>query len=1009
MKPTFLTSSARRFASLLIGTLLLVASASFALAQETTGGIRGVVTDASGAAVKGAKIEASSDTLVRAMTATTNSDGTYIFQSLPPGVYTITVSAQGFTTTKQENVPLVVGKQIKLDLGLKVGNVSESVVITSEAPIVDVTQSKIATNISADFFDKLPKGRNFDSLIALAPGARPETKGGGYQIDGASGSENVFVIDGVEVTNLQTGTLPRQSQVPFEFLQEIQIKSSGFEAQYGGATGGVINTVVRSGSNEFHGQGSLYWNTDGLNAGPRASLRINPANDAIGDYFFNREDKLRLLNPGFSLLGPIVKDKLWFFSSYFPTQTLTTRTTALRGGTTGTFQRRERTDFLATKLDYAPLQKLRTSFTYLYSPFKQNGILPAQDGTDSPAAWDQRGARQPSSSYSFAADFTATSKLVFSTRGGYSYRNNKDYGIPRGTRYRFANSNVGIAGVPAALQGIAGNFTPNNQQTVLDQQTRFNISGDVAYVTSLFGQQHNFRGGYQTNRLRNNVNGGTWADGYIFLYWNQTRTPITGTPQRGTYGYYINRVFGTIGNVGGTNNSLYFQDSWQATRRLTLNLGLRTEKEFIPSFRTDSGIASKAIGFGYGDKLAPRLGFAYDLFGNAKVKVYGGFGIFYDLFKYELPRGSFGGDRWKDFVYTLDDPDFNKIKPGATPGKLIETIDWRIPSNDPSDNTIDPNLKPMRERALDFGVDYAVNDKMVFSTRYTHKTLDRTVEDVGVLTPQGEKYFIANPGFGLTADPKSFGAGVPVTPKAKRNYDAIEFRADRRFSNNYTFSASYTYSRLFGNYGGLASSDENGRTSPNVNRYFDLPFMSYDSKGKLVEGLLATDRPHTFKLFGAYELKSKAGRTNFAPTIFLFSGTPLSSEVNAFHVPIFVNGRGDLGRTPFFSNTDFQLYHEYNITESKRVRFEVNFTNLFNQATVTNKYTNFTHVNDNEIQFPNEAAFFKGFDVNAKIREFNTDPQNVKDKTTIRLDPRFGLANAYQGPRNIRLGVHFFF
>jgi hypothetical protein len=986
---------------MLLGVTLFALIAPCALAQETTGSIQGTVTDASGAAVSGARVEASSPALVRPLTVTTDAGGTYVFASLPPGTYTLTVSASGFATIKQEGISLQIGKVLSADLQLQVGNVAENVVVTSEAPIVDVTQSKVATNISQEFFDKLPKGRNFDSLIALAPGARPETKGGGYQIDGASGSENVFIIDGVEVTNLQTGTLPRQAQVPFEFLQEIQVKSSGFEAQYGGATGGVINTVVRSGSNEFHGQGSFYYNTDGLNARPRPTLRLNPLNDNVGDYFFNRKDGFELINPGFSLGGPMVKDKLWFFTSYFPSVERTERTTALRGGTIGTFDATDRTDFLTTKLDYAPFQKLRTSFTYLYSPRKVNGFLPSQQGTDAAQAWDQRGFRQPSSSYTFAADYTATSRLIFSVRGGYNYRNYKDYGIPRGTRYRFANSNVGLAGVPANLQGPAGNFTPDNRQTTMDIQTRFNVSADVSYITNWFGQQHSFRGGYQTNRLHNEANAGTWPDGYIFIYWNQTRVPISGTPQRGTYGHYIDRVFATAGNVNSDNTSVYFQDSWQATRRLTLNLGFRTEREFLPSFRTDSGIASRAIEFGFGDKLAPRLGFAYDVFGNSKLKVYGSYGLFYDLMKYEMPRGSFGGDRWKDFVYTLDTADFTKIKPGSTPGKLIETIDWRIPSNDPSDNTIDPQLKPMREQAFDFGADWAWSDRLVFSTRYTHKKLDRTIEDVGILTPAGEKYFIANPGLGLTADPKTWGPGIPVTPKAKRVYDAVEFRADKRFSNNYTFSASYTWSRLFGNYGGLASSDENGRTSPNVNRYFDLPFMSYDARGRLVEGLLATDRPHTFKFFGSYILKSRLGETNFAPTFFAFSGTPLTSEVAAFHVPIFANGRGDLGRTPFFTNTDLLLHHEFQfpgLGERYRLRFEANFTNLFNQNTVTNKAVNVTHPNDPEIQFPSEAAFFKGFDVNQKITE-----------AKIRRDPQFGQASAFQGPRVIRLGIHFFF
>ena len=112
------------------------------------------------------------------------------------------------------------------------------------------------------------------------------------------------------------------------------------------------------------------------------------------------------------------------------------------------------------------------------------------------------------------------------------------------------------------------------------------------------------------------------------------------------------------------------------------------------------------------------------------------------------------------------------------------------------------------------------------------------------LTPAGEKYYIANPGYGITVNPGTWGAGYPMTPKAKRDYDAVEVRADRRFSKHYYFSASYTWSRLWGNYSGLASTDDTAVPNPNASRYFDLPYASYDSRGNLAEGLLARDRPH---------------------------------------------------------------------------------------------------------------------------------------------------------------------
>jgi hypothetical protein len=214
------------------------------------------------------------------------------------------------------------------------------------------------------------------------------------------------------------------------------------------------------------------------------------------------------------------------------------------------------------------------------------------------------------------------------------------------------------------------------------------------------------------------------------------------------------------------------------------------------------------------------------------------------------------------------------------------------------------------------------------------------------------------------------------------------------------FQASYTLSRLWGNYGGLASSDENGRQSPNVNRYFDLPFMNYDAKGQLVYGRLATDRPHAFKLFGSYIFRSRAGETRFSPVWFLMSGTPLTTEVYAVSsVPIFVNGRGDMGRTPTFSNLDLAVTHEFRIrSERYRAKVGFEFFNLFNQSTVTDRYVRYTHPNDGQIAFEHEADFFKGFDYKKMMAEQG-----------IRVAPGYGWASSFQGPRTVRLGVHFSF
>ena len=302
---------------------------------------------------------------------------------------------------------------------------------------------------------------------------------------------------------------------------------------------------------------------------------------------------------------------------------------------------------------------------------------------------------------------------------------------------------------------------------------------------------------------------------------------------------------------------------------------------------------------------------------------------------------------------------------------------------------------------------YVLTDKIVAGARYSRKRLDRTIEDVGILTPLGEQYYIANPGYGPTVDESIWPKGYPqdVTPKAQRDYDALELRIEKRYSSAGWLNLSYTWSRLYGNYGGLASSDEAlntsaaGRTSPNVNRYFDLPWINYDARGNLIYGRLATDRPHTLKAFYSYDLKSKIGTTRFSPIFQVYSGTPLTTEVDVQDLNVFSFGRGDLGRTPIFSQTDFVAVHDFpGFREGQKVRFEFNVTNLFNQATVISRFTQITHTSDGAITFDNTADIFKGYDVLKQMA-----------RQQVRVDPRYGLDYSYQGPREVRLGFHFIF
>jgi hypothetical protein len=494
------------------------------------------------------------------------------------------------------------------------------------------------------------------------------------------------------------------------------------------------------------------------------------------------------------------------------------------------------------------------------------------------------------------------------------------------------------------------------------------------------------------------------------------------TGQRGKFGYYQIDDFARTGDVQSSNQGIFVQDSWSIHKNVVLNLGLRFEKEFVPSFpiRADfhpdlsaeviKSTSTKPIDFGFGDKVAPRIGGAWDVFGNGKLKVSGSFSFFFDTIKYELPRGSFGGEKFLRSFRKLEQADFRGISLDSRPGDLISgPIDLRFPSNVtlPGERpTIDPDIKPFRSREYSGAVDYAIRGDLVVSARFTRKEVDRAIEDIGGVDAKGNEVFtIGNPGRGVSADPKFFS---PATPDATREYTGLELRIDKRFTNNFYLNASYIYSKLFGNYSGLSSSDEvstatgNGRVSPNVNRFFDLPELNYDSRGRLALGRLATDRPNTFKAFGAYRFNYKvAGKslqTEVGASQFIFQGTPVStfvsSRVTSIGVPIIANGRGDLGRTPVFTQTDMVINHFVNVSENVKIKFSFNVFNLFDERNVTDVYS--------FLLAPGQDVTYKS------LQEFlgsNGDFMSRIAAQKLVLDPRYKKDNLFQAPREARFSV----
>jgi hypothetical protein len=1028
--------------------VLLALCLSFSVAvfgQETTGSIEGTVTDAQGGRIGGATVLVEGPAFNR--TTTTDSEGFYRVLQVPPGRYTVTSSASNFTSLKREDVQVTLGRSTITDISMQPAGVAAEVVVSSAdvAPI-DTTSNRIQTNITADVIQLVPKGTRIDSVLQISGATRSEPLTRGFQIDGASGAENTFIIDGSEVTNFRTGQLRDTNNVPFQFVQEVQVKSSGFDAEFGGATGGVINVVTKSGSNEWHGEFGLQFETDTLSARQTLTGKVNNSDPQVQanpliqgnsaatlTYINPPGDSFRHTFPSATLSGPIVKDRLWFLVSGAPQFYHTKRDFLFPTGQTVRYIRDLRNDYEFARLDGTVTNNLRLSGTFTYSPQREHGQIPSYTAAAPPSNdFSQLGGRVAANNVTGSGVWTPTSKIVVSARFGRNYLNEKDssYGIPAGTRIRCLNGGS-PAGVPATNPCAAGfNSSSDITKTVKDISTRKTLDADVSYMVDSFAGRHNFKFGYQLNKLFNDVNQGYFGVGEVRLFWGQSDRGIgpntcpTGPCQSFGYGYL--QDFGTVGQAASTNTGIYAQDSWQPINKLTLNLGVRLEKEDVPTFAANT----EAIKFGWGSKVAPRLGFAYDVFGDGRLKVFASYGQFYDRFKYQLPRGSFGGDQLLRYFFPLPDPNYTTYtREFALAHTLVGPIDFRVPSNNPADNRVDPDLKAARQTEFTVGTEYGLTRDIVLSGRYTRKKLDRTIEDVGFIDATGnELFYIANPGMGVVA--QSFAPGLPASPLAARLYNAMELRLDKRYAQNYYLNVSYTLSRLTGNYSGLASSDEPdalgvGRSSPNVNRFFDLPFLGFNTNGQPDNGLLATDRTHAFKAFGAYTVDWKnlfghsiddsgSNSTELSASFIGLSGTPLSTRVQIYGAYTFLNTRGDLGRTPLFTQTDFNITHTYKFGNDGRMalKFDMNVLNLFNENNVQSVWT--------QISPDSLTANTFGISNAGGLGELNTFRAIFNGgltsqilaglaNGTISRDARYNQPLTRQTPRQVRFGFRFVF
>ncbi|HYN43439.1 MAG TPA: carboxypeptidase regulatory-like domain-containing protein, partial [Thermoanaerobaculia bacterium] len=283
----------KRF-GLVLALLAVVFIAGPAVAQEQTGQLVGKIASDSGETLPGVSVEIKgpAGTLV----AITDARGEYRFPRVSPGTYKLTARLQGFQTYEASRVGISLGDRASVNITLRISSVSETVVVTGDSVQIAVGENQTSTAIAAAQIAILPKGRDFTTVVTQAPGVSNEANLGGISIDGASGAENVFVIDGINTTSIRTGQSAKG--LITDFIEELQVKSSGYNAEFGGSMGGVINVITKSGANDFRGDFGMYYSDNDLNGSVRRTLRLNPTTTSIAEYVTYPDDTLKRWEPG---------------------------------------------------------------------------------------------------------------------------------------------------------------------------------------------------------------------------------------------------------------------------------------------------------------------------------------------------------------------------------------------------------------------------------------------------------------------------------------------------------------------------------------------------------------------------------------------------------------------------------------------------------------------------------------------------------------------------------------
>jgi hypothetical protein len=964
--------------------LLLAAAVGVAFAQETTSGsIAGQVVDAQGGVLPGATVTLTSAQGTK--TFVTDSEGRFFAAFLTPGVYSARVALQGFQPLVRDNITVRLGLRVELPLTLQVGAISETVQVTATSPVIDTSTSAVGGTLATDDLARLPVQRTFTDALYLVPGV---TGSGGAgranpSVSGASGLENEYIVDGVNTTNSGYGAVGSYSivfgslgtGVPFDFLKEIEVKTGGYEAEYGEATGGVVNVVTKSGSNRVAGSLFGYIHPSALEGTYTPITTVNGTRPEAVNVTGTREG-----DGGLEIGGPIVRNSVFFFGAADP--------------------RWQRTTYIAP--DGFPLRSMggvpqdRKVTPYAGKVTWQ--ITPTHRVDGSVFGDPATGAMGPQ---------RRESPLRTDTAGFSSL----DYGGHNQTaKYEGVVTSKWL--VEASVSRASNHITetPSVNTWSVEDHT---VSPIVRTGGVGFYEQGNDGRNWQYQAKSTNFFdwAGTHQVRYGFLYEdigydnviNRTGPSITlsdGTPTATgaevtilpdpVFGQIYRVTRANITNVRTTTQhyfSFFAQDTYELPHHFTIKPGVRYEQQRLVGNVKD---------FSWTGNWAPRIGATWDPLGSGRMKIYGNWGRYFAKIPNDLAARALSADA---SVTLADYFDPQLVQPVPN-GVLAADATTHLVTAGLNASDIDPNAQASYEDEWVSGVDYDLRSQLTLSARYLHRNFGRILEDVG--TAPMVAYFLGLPGLAsveyFITNP---GPQTPVVTDLSatfdqpvHTYDAVELTADKRLSDRWSAQASYRWSRLHGNYEGFFRND-NGQSDPAITSLFDFPTndpsyaaiggpqfgFSGDIRYLGQPGPLPLDRPHQVKLYGTYALPMGL---NLGVAFNVGSGTPLTALAanplygNAGEIPTGPRGSGFqtvdgfMTRTPVVSQLDLHADYRWKMPGSRRLTLMADVFNLFDSQRVT-AYDDYV------------------------------------ESTFLSSNPDFGSRLVYQLPLQVRLGARFEF